>query len=37
MKVVGVATTHPAHSLQDADRVVMRLDELTEEEIAGWF
>jgi beta-phosphoglucomutase family hydrolase len=37
MKVVGVATTHPADSLQDADRVVMRLDELTEEEIAGWF
>jgi beta-phosphoglucomutase family hydrolase len=37
MKVVGVATTHPAGSLQDADRVVEQLDELTAEEIAGWF
>jgi beta-phosphoglucomutase family hydrolase len=37
MKVVGVATTHPAESLRDADRVVARLDELTPAEIAGWF
>ena len=29
MKVVGVATTHPAESLGDADRVVRRLDELS--------
>ncbi|MCX8089546.1 MAG: beta-phosphoglucomutase family hydrolase [Verrucomicrobiae bacterium] len=37
MKVVGVATTHPAESLRDADRVVRRLDELSVEEIAAWF
>jgi len=37
MKVVGVATTHPADTLQDADRVVRRLDELTLVEVAGWF
>ena len=29
MKVIGVATTHPATALGDADRVVHRLDELT--------
>ena len=29
MKVVGVATTHPASALQMTDRVVERLDELT--------
>jgi beta-phosphoglucomutase family hydrolase len=29
MKVVGVATTHPADSLEGAHRVVQRLDELT--------
>src|ERR1043166_5014741 len=29
MKVVGVATTHPAESLGEADRVVRRLDELS--------
>ena len=29
MKVVGVATTHPAEELQMTDRVVSRLDELT--------
>jgi beta-phosphoglucomutase family hydrolase len=29
MKVVGVATTHPASALQMTDRVVARLDELT--------
>lgn len=28
MKVIGVATTHPAETLADADRVVQRLDEL---------
>ena len=28
MKVVGVATTHPAHELTMTDRVVHRLDEL---------
>jgi beta-phosphoglucomutase family hydrolase len=37
MKVVGVATTHPAASLADADRVVQRLDELQLDEIARWF
>lgn len=29
MKVIGVATTHPADSIRDADRVVHQLDELT--------
>jgi beta-phosphoglucomutase family hydrolase len=29
MKVIGVATTHPAATLRGADRVVHRLDELT--------
>ena len=28
MKVIGVATTHPAESIRDADRVVQQLDEL---------
>ena len=28
MKVIGVATTHPAESLRQADRVVQQLDEL---------
>ena len=28
MKVIGVATTHPADTLRDSDRVVHRLDEL---------
>jgi beta-phosphoglucomutase family hydrolase len=37
MKVVGVATTHPAESLRNADRVVMRLDEVTVAGIAAWF
>lgn len=37
MKVVGVATTHPAESLSDADRVVRRMDELSIEEISAWF
>ena len=37
MKVVGVATTHPADSLRDADRVVGRLDELTVGELRVWF
>ena len=37
MKVVGVATTHPAHTLRDADRVVGRLDELTVAELSDWF
>ena len=37
IKVVGVATTHPAESLADADRVVQRLDELGLDEIERWF
>jgi beta-phosphoglucomutase family hydrolase len=37
MKVVGVATTHLASSLADADRVVQRLNELRLDEIACWF
>ena len=37
MKVVGVSTTHRAQSLRGADRVVQRLDELTVQEVAGWF
>jgi HAD superfamily hydrolase (TIGR01509 family) len=34
MKVVGVSTTHPADTLQDADLVVERLDELSIETLA---
>lgn len=37
MRVIGVATTHPAETLRDADRVVSRLDELDVDEIGGWF
>lgn len=37
MKVVGVASTHGAETLQDADRVVKRLDELTTDEVESWF
>ena len=37
MKVIGVATTHPADSLEGAHRVVQRLDELTVEDVAGLF
>ena len=37
MKVVGVAGTHPAATLRDADRVVHRLDELTVAGIGRWF
>ena len=37
MKVVGVATTHPASALREADRVVGRMDELSIEEIGSWF
>jgi beta-phosphoglucomutase family hydrolase len=37
MRVIGVATTHPAETLRDADRVVRRLDELSVSEIGGWF
>jgi beta-phosphoglucomutase-like phosphatase (HAD superfamily) len=37
MKVIGVATTHPADSLRDADRVVHRLDELELATIQSWF
>ena len=34
MKVVGVATTHPADTLRAADRVVHRLDELAAADVA---
>jgi HAD superfamily hydrolase (TIGR01509 family) len=37
MKVVGVATTHPADSLAGVDRVVRRLDELSVAEVGSWF
>ena len=37
MKVVGVATTHPADTLVGADRIVRRLDELTVKELTRWF
>lgn len=37
MRVIGVATTHPAETLRDADRVVSRLDEVEVDEIGGWF
>jgi len=32
-----VATTHPAETLQDADRVVQRLDELSVTELGKWW
>ncbi len=37
MKVVGVATTHPAEELTAADIVVRRLDELQVAQLAQWF
>jgi beta-phosphoglucomutase-like phosphatase (HAD superfamily) len=37
MKVIGVATTHPAATLRSADRVVHRLDELTVAELNKLF
>ena len=37
MRVVGVATTHPASELTAADRAVHRLDELTPADLAAWF
>ncbi|MCX7826179.1 MAG: HAD family phosphatase [Verrucomicrobiae bacterium] len=37
MRVVALATTHPADTLRAADRVVRRLDELSLEELRGWF
>ena len=36
MMVIGVASTHPADSLSDADRVVERLDELEGTDPAQW-
>lgn len=36
MKVVGVASTHPAETLVGADRIVRRLDELTVEALTRW-
>lgn len=37
MKVVGVATTHPAEELIAADLAVARLDELEPSRLAAWF
>lgn len=37
MKVVGVATTHPASALTGADQIVHRLDELTVAGLSRWF
>ncbi len=37
MRVVAVATTHPAHELTAADLVVHRLDELQPATLAAWF
>ena len=37
MKVVGVTTTHPGAHFEGVFREVERLDELTTEELAGWF
>jgi beta-phosphoglucomutase family hydrolase len=37
MRVVGVATTHPAEDLRDADRVVRQIDELTVAELSKWW
>lgn len=36
-RVVAVDTTHPADTLQEADRIVRRLDELRVAELAVWF
>ncbi|MFQ3670354.1 MAG: HAD family phosphatase [Verrucomicrobiia bacterium] len=37
-KRIAVATTHPAHELTEhADQVVQRLDQLSINQIAGWF
>jgi len=37
MRVVAVATTHPPEELKVADRVVVRMDELTPDEFSRWF
>jgi HAD superfamily hydrolase (TIGR01509 family) len=37
MKVVAVATTHPASELKSADQVVARLDELSVSKLEQWF
>lgn len=37
MKVIAVASTNDAASLQHADRVVHRLDELRVEDLSAWF
>jgi len=37
MKVVGVATTHPASALGATDRAVHRLDEMQPADLAAWF
>ncbi len=37
MKVIGVATTHPAASLKNADLIVEKLNELRLEQIRDWF
>ncbi len=37
MKVVGVATTHPAETLDGADLIVNRLTDLTLEQLQQWF
>jgi beta-phosphoglucomutase family hydrolase len=37
MRVVAVATTHPARSLREADLVVERLDRLSVTRISRWF
>lgn len=36
MRSVGVATTHPAESLREADRVVRRMDELDAGRMGDW-
>jgi len=37
MKVVGVATTHPASALGATDRAVHRMDEMQPADLAAWF
>lgn len=37
MRVVGVTTTHPGGHLEGVDREVVRLDELTLQEVESWF
>jgi len=37
MRVVALTTTHPRATLQDADKVLDRLDEITPDDLLPWF